>query len=89
MPALSMFYGLVVYMYFMDNRQHHEPHIHVMCQGQEVVVGIPNGNVLDGEIPAAKMKLLQAWIELHKEELMLDWQLAVTGQQPIKIEPLR
>jgi hypothetical protein len=36
-----------------------------------------------------KMKLLRAWIELHKDELMADWQLAVEGQQHYKIEPLR
>jgi len=35
------------------------------------------------------MKLLQAWIELHKEELIADWELAVSGEQPYKIEPLR
>jgi len=45
--------------------------------------------VLDGSIPNVKMKLLQAWIELHKDELMADWQLAVSGEQPYKIDPLR
>jgi hypothetical protein len=35
------------------------------------------------------MKLLQAWIELHKDELVANWELAVSGQQPYKIEPLR
>jgi hypothetical protein len=35
------------------------------------------------------MKLVQAWIEIHREELLADWQLAVEGQQPFKIEPLR
>ncbi|MBT3213727.1 MAG: DUF4160 domain-containing protein, partial [Deltaproteobacteria bacterium] len=40
-------------------------------------------------IPNSKMKLLQAWIELHKDELIADWELAVSGQHPYKIEPLR
>jgi hypothetical protein len=35
------------------------------------------------------MKLLAAWIELHKDELLADWELAVSGQQPYKIDPLR
>ena len=65
------------------------PHIHVKYQDDEVVVSIPDGNVLEGSIPGSKMKLLQAWIELHKDELMADWELTVTGQQPYKIEPLR
>jgi len=88
-PAISMFYGLIVYMYFMDNKQHNLPHIHVKYQDDEVIVSIPDGTVLDGAIPAAKMKLLQAWIELHKDELVADWELAVEGQHPYKIEPLR
>ncbi len=89
MPSISMFYGLIVYMYFLDNRQHKLPHIHVKYQDEEVIVSIPEGNILDGGIPSSKMKLLQAWIELHKEELMADWDLAVSGEQPYKIDPLR
>ena len=89
MPAISMFYGLIVYMYFIDNKHHHVPHIHVRYQNDEVVVSVPEGDVLEGEIPKNKMKLLQAWVELHKDELVADWQLAVSGQQLYKIDPLR
>lgn len=89
MPAISTFYGLVIYMYFMDNRQHKLPHIHVKYQDTEVVVSLPDGDVLAGYIPKSKMKLLQAWIELHKKELLTDWDLAVSGEHPNKIEPLR
>ena len=89
MPAISMFYGIIVYMYFMDNKQHNMPHIHVKYQEDEVIVSIPDGEVLEGAIPKAKMKLLQAWIEIHKDELVANWQLAVSGQHPYKIEPLR
>lgn len=35
------------------------------------------------------MKLLQAWIEIHRDELTADWELAVKGQLPYKIEPLK
>jgi len=76
-------------MYFMDNKQHQMPHIHAKYQDHEVVVAIPNGEILEGSIPNSKMKLLQAWIELHKDELIANWQLAVSGQLPYKIEPLR
>jgi hypothetical protein len=40
-------------------------------------------------MPRAKMKLLQAWIVLHKDELMADWKLAMTGEKLYPIEPLR
>ena len=89
MPAISMFYGVIVYMYFTDNKRHNLPHIHARYQGQEMVVSIPGGEVLAGSLPNAKQKLLQAWIELHKDELMADWELTVSGQQPYKIDPLR
>jgi hypothetical protein len=35
------------------------------------------------------MKLLQAWIELHKGELTANWQLAVSGEPPFRIETLK
>jgi len=73
----------------MDNKQHKLPHIHVKFQGHEVIVSIPDGEVLDGSIPNSKMKLLHAWFEIHKDELVADWELAVAGQQLYKIEPLR
>jgi Domain of unknown function (DUF4160) len=89
MPAISMFYGIIIYLYFNDNKQHKLPHIHVRYQDDEVIVAIPEGDVLDGSIPKAKMKLLLAWMEIHQDELMADWQLAVAGEHPYKIEPLR
>ncbi len=89
MPAISTFYGIIIYLYFRDNNQHHIPHLHAKYQGHEVVVSIPDGDVLAGSFPSSKMKLLQAWIELHKDELIADWELAVSGELPYKIEPLR
>jgi len=89
MPAISMFYGIVIYLYFMDNQRHHQPHVHAKYQDDEAVISIPEGDLLEGSLPTGKMRLVLAWIELHRDELMADWNLAVTGQQPFKIEPLR
>ena len=89
MPVISMFYGIIVSMYFLDNKRHHAPHIHVKYQGQEVVVRIPDGVVLEGQISESKMKLLLAWIEIHKDELVADWELASQGSPLFKIEPLK
>ena len=50
---------------------------------------MPDGDILEGSLPGNKMKLVQAWIEIHRDELVADWELAVSGQQPYKIEPLR
>ena len=89
MPAISMFYGIVVSMYFLDNRRHHRPHVHARYQDDEAVVAIDDSELLEGKLPPGKMRLVQAWIEIHRDELLADWQLAVSGQQPFKIEPLR
>ena len=51
--------------------------------------GIPEDDVLDGALPARQMKLVQARIDLHRDDLMADWILASSGQTPFKIEPLR
>ena len=84
-----MFYGIAVLMYYIDDKKHKRPHIHVRYQGQEAVVSIPDGEKLEGSIKASRMKLVQAWIEIHKEDLMTDWELAVNGQPVFNIEPLR
>ena len=89
MPVISMFYGVVVMMFFIDNKQHKKPHIHVKYQDQEAVVAIPDGELLEGELKPNKLKLVQAWIEIHREDLMADWDLAVKGELPFKIDPLR
>ena len=89
MPVISLFYGVIVMMYYFDNRRHHEPHIHVQYSGEEAVVSIPGGEVIEGSIRANKLKLVQAWIEIHQEDLMANWQLAVNGQQVFKIDPLK
>jgi len=89
MPVLSMFYGIIVSMYFFDNQRHHLPHIHVKYQGQEVVLTIPDGKILQGELKRNRMKLVQAWIEIHQDELMANWELASNGEQVFKIDPLK
>lgn len=89
MPILSMFYGIVIRMYFFDDKQHHMPHIHAEYAGEQAVFSIGNGDVLAGRVPSGKARLVQAWIEIHREELMADWQLAIAGEEVFKIDPLK
>jgi hypothetical protein len=53
------------------------------------VFSLADGELLAGELPKNKRKLVEAWIEIHREELIADWQLAVNGQEPFKIDPLK
>ncbi len=67
MPVISTFYGIIVTMFFLDKKRHKRPHIHARNQDHEAVIGIPEGEVLEGELPPPKMKLLLAWVEIHKK----------------------
>jgi hypothetical protein len=89
MPVISMFYGIIVRMFFYDNKEHKLPHIHVEYQDDTAVISIPDGELISGNFPRTQLKLVQAWIEIHKDELMADWKLASEGQNVFKIEALK
>lgn len=76
-------------MYVPDMDRHRHPHVHVRYNKFKVVIQIPDGELLDGELPGRQMKLLQAWLEIHLDELMADWLLASTRQTPSRIDALR
>lgn len=88
MPTISMFYGILIRMFFRDVDKHHVPHIHADYQGQVAVYSIPDGTLLAGELPPGKHKLVVAWIELRQEDLLADWELAVNGRKPFPIRGL-
>lgn len=88
MPVLSIFYGIIVRMYNEAGGKHNMPHIHAEYSGEEVVVDL-DGNVIEGSFPKNKLKLLEAWIEIHREDLEANWNLLSRGEQFFRIEPLR
>lgn len=88
MPIISMFYGIIIRMFNMDNKKHHKPHIHAEFQGVLTVFDIGTGEILEGEMPASRRKLVEAWIEIHRDELLADWKLATEGEKVFKIKPL-
>jgi len=89
MAIISMFYGIIISMYYFDNKQHKVPHIHVKYQGEEAVFSIPDGKILEGNMKTNKRKLVEAWILIHEDELMADWELAINGEEVFKIDPLK
>jgi hypothetical protein len=84
-----MFYGIIISLYLYDDERHKLPHIHAKYRGSDASFSILDGSILAGEIPVAKIRLVQAWIEIHRESLLADWELAVNGQAPFPIDPLR
>ncbi len=89
MAVISMFYGIIVSMYYIDNKQHNLPHVHVKYQEQEAIFSIPEGTLLGGMLKENKSRLVVAWIEIHRDELVADWELAVNGNKIFQIDPLK
>ena len=64
------------------------PCLHAEYSGEEVVVAL-DGTVLEGSFPRNKMKLLQAWMEIHHDDLEANWTLLSNGEQFFRIDPLK
>jgi hypothetical protein len=86
MPTISFFYGILIRMFFRDTDKHHLPHIHADYQGNLAVFAIETGELLSGGLPRKQTRLVEAWIEIHKDELLANWRLASNGEKifPIK-----
>ena len=85
MPEISRFYGIIIQMFFMD---HNPPHFHISYGDYKAVVTIDEVTV-QGNMPARALKLVFEWMEIHKDELNENWELAQNGKLPNKIEPLK
>lgn len=88
MPALSMFYGIIVRMQSERGGKHHKPHIHAIYGDKEIVIAI-DGEVLEGELPSKQLKMLEGWMAIHEDELKANWQMLENGEGYFKIDPLR
>jgi len=88
MPELSRFYGIVVRMFIEPSGKHNEPHFHAYYQEHSAVVGIASVSMLAGSLPRKQQRLVEAWAELHQEELLADWHLLLAGQTIEPIKPL-
>ena len=89
MPELSRFFGIVIRMFVEAGGQHLRPHFHAYYQEHAAVFAIDTVECLGGELPTAQRRLVEAWTEIHRQELEKDWELLQSGQPPVKIDPLR
>lgn len=85
MPEISLFGGIRITMYYDD---HNPPHFHAEYAGNKALVDIQNGYVIAGALPNRQLKYVLAWAEMHKDELMQNWELAKSAQPLIPIKPL-
>lgn len=89
MPTISMFYGIIISMFFEIKEKHHLPHIHVRYQSCRASVAIEDGALLAGELPPRQLRMVQVWVDLRRDELLADWELAKEGVEPFRIDPLK
>lgn len=87
MPTISMFYGIIITMY-TDRREHNPPHFHARYAEYKCKVDINKCEIVDGGFPKKQSKLVTAWAEIHREELIADWDLAINGEEVFHIKPL-
>ena len=85
MPEISRFFGIIIYMYV---REHEPPHFHANYQGYRSIWSIENSNIIVGGVPPRIQKYVRQWAELHKEELLKNWERCKNNEQPIKIPTL-
>lgn len=84
MSTISMFYGIIIRMYYDD---HNTPHFHVFFGEYKASFDF-DGELIDGNMPNSKIKLISAWALIHKEDLMANWRLAKNSENLYNINPL-
>jgi uncharacterized protein DUF4160 len=84
MPEIARFLGIVVGMFYSE---HGVPHFHAVYGEHEASIEIESG-IVHGALSLRVLRLVLEWAELHRAELLENWQLARDGQQLRRIEPL-
>ncbi|MDA8377384.1 MAG: DUF4160 domain-containing protein [Phycisphaerae bacterium] len=85
MPTISLFFGIVIRMYYDD---HAPPHFHAYYQEHAAVILIETVAVRDGYLPRRAMTMVIEWASAHRDELIADWKLAAEHEPLNKIAPL-
>lgn len=85
MPEISRFYGISIYMYKVD---HPPPHIHGRYAGKNFVVRISDGAQTEGQAPVSVLRRVRQWVNLHRDELLANWELLQRMELPKSVDPL-
>ena len=86
MPEISRFFGIIIQMYGNDDVP---PHFHTLYGEYRAVIEIETGELLQGYLPSKQLKFVQVWSEIHKEELLENFNSLRAEKQTFKkIKPL-
>lgn len=88
MPIISIFYGIVVSMYFEKDGKHHTPHFHARYADSKAEVDF-NGEIIAGSLPPRQAAYVKAWALIHQNDLEANWSLTMQDEQPLRIDPLK
>jgi hypothetical protein len=86
MPTISIFYGILIQMFWRD---HAPPHFHALYAEYEAQIDIRTLDVIEGDLPKRALALVLEWASENRSKLMEDWNLCAHMQMPKKIPPLR
>ena len=89
MPEISRFFGIIIRMFAEVGAPHHRPHFHAAYQDAIATFALDPIECIGGTLPRTQQRLVEAWAEIHRGELLEDWRRLQSGQPPLKIEPLR
>ncbi len=89
MPELSRFFGIIIRMYAEPGAPHHQPHFHAYYQNDTAVFSIEPLEIIGGGLSTRERRLVEAWAELHRGELLENWERLQSGNLPLSIAPLR
>lgn len=89
MPEISRFFGIIIRMFPEVGAPHHRPHFHVAYQAEKAVFALDPLECIAGSLSRTQQRLVEAWAEIHHDELARDWSLLQSGEPALKIEPLR
>ncbi len=89
MPELARFFGIIIRMYTEVTAQHYRPHFHAYYQNMVGIYAIDQIELLSGNLPRRQERFVEAWAELHQDELLQAWNRLQSGRIPDAIDPLR
>ena len=87
MPEISRFFGIIISIFYYDD--HNPPHFHARYGDYDALIKIEDFAVIKGHLPPRALGLVIEWADIHKNELMENWKMAIENNPLFPIEPLK
>jgi len=89
LPEIARFYGIIIRMYTEPGAPHHRPHFHAYYQDAVAIYAVDTIELIGGSLPRRQQRLVEAWAELHQDELLANWERLQEGRPPVRVAPLK